>query len=136
MEENGVDEIIKSLPSYLELVNIDLKRERKLQFNTRNTIPWKLECERKGLDREYGLRSFKIVLKQDKELVEDLSTLCPTAFVVLGFFTFSACWGGGISILCTGGFYKGILPMVLTVGMRLAAFLLASIVMLDLITIS
>ena len=30
LEENGVDEIIQSLPSHSQLVNIDLKRRREL----------------------------------------------------------------------------------------------------------
>ena len=53
--DNGVDEMIKSLPSTFQLVDTARKSRRRLQFNTRNTIPWKLECERKGLDREYGI---------------------------------------------------------------------------------
>ena len=67
LEENGVYEILKSLPSFDKVVDVDAKRKRKLQFNTRNTIPWKLECEWRGYDREYAIQSFKVSTSSTSE---------------------------------------------------------------------
>ena len=80
---NGVDEMIQSLPSNLQLVNTNAKSLRRLQFNTRNTIPWKLECEQKGLDREYGIQSFSVKVEQDKDLIESIDTIASTAYFLL-----------------------------------------------------
>jgi len=39
--------ILKSLPSYTEYIKGDskMKNREELNFATRSTIPWKLECE-------------------------------------------------------------------------------------------
>lgn len=99
--ENGVDEILRSLPTQFEIVTPSLKQWSKLQFNTRNTIPWKIECEEKGLDREYGIKGFNVELRQDRDLIEALTQYKTSAIGLLLFFTIGTCFCGIFTLFVT-----------------------------------
>ena len=134
--DNGVDEIIKSLPSTFQLVDTASKSRRRLQFNTRNTIPWKLECERKGLDREYGIQSFSISVEQDGDLIEPIENYVTAALALLGIFTCCSCCCGTFSISSATTFFGAMSPLVSTCCLKFCAIIMASVVMSYLTTIS
>ena len=134
--DNGVDEMIQSLPSNFQLVNTNAKSRRRLQFNTRSTIPWKLECEQKGLDREYGIQSFSFAVGQDKDLIESIDKIAPTAYFLLGGFTFGTCCCGFASIICEGSFHGTFIAVITSICLRIAAIVMASMIMSYLTSVS
>ena len=54
-EKSGVSEIIEDLPMYDELFDPSYRDRKLLSLWTRNTIPWKLECESREFTREEAL---------------------------------------------------------------------------------
>ena len=78
-----------------------------LSFVTRNTIPWRLECELEGLDREFGLKQYGLVMGQVSGQTkshsgfgkDSLYMIELAAYVGIGCFTFFAVLMGGIATL-------------------------------------
>ena len=73
-KENDVAEILLDLPSYTKDISMtyaepfrpEYKNRVPLDFYTRSTIPWKLECESEGYDRQYILEISNIELLFDE----------------------------------------------------------------------
>jgi len=54
MQDNGVARILTGLPSNSNTM-FESKDENEISLSTRNTIPWKLECElNEGYSRDFG----------------------------------------------------------------------------------
>lgn len=62
--------------------------------------------------------------------------ITPTAYGILGFFTFGSCCCGLISIRAEGSFHGTFIPLITTGCLRLAAIIIASVVMSYLTSIS
>ena len=54
-ERSGVSEIIEDLPMYDELFDPSYRDRKVFSLWTRNTIPWKLECETGEFTRDEAL---------------------------------------------------------------------------------
>ena len=54
-EKSGVSEIIEDLPMYDTLFDPSYRDRKLLSLWTRNTIPWKLECETREFTRGEAL---------------------------------------------------------------------------------
>ena len=72
--ENGVATILKSLPSFRTSIGRDpeFKNRKHLQFATRNTIPWRLECELDGKSRQDGMNQFSLTMQVDQRTSDQL----------------------------------------------------------------
>lgn len=101
---------------------------------TRNTIPWRLECELEGLDRDFGLKQYGLAMEQDKVIGDTLDMNALTAYSTIGFFTFAVCCMGGIAS-CIGGSTTIIVPLVLTACVRLTVIIMSSIVLANLTSV-
>ena len=54
-ERSGVTDILEDLPRFSELVDTSFRARKSFSLWTRNTIPWSLECEQGGLNRQKAL---------------------------------------------------------------------------------
>ena len=108
------------------------KDDKKLQFNTRNTIVWDLECESRGLDREFGYQSFAIAFEQNLDIGESLKSTYIWVEILLPCLTiFGFCTGGFAAVLPVAGVCS-----VCGFGcLRLFAIIFAWTMMADLVTI-
>ena len=77
-----------------------------LSFVTRNTIPWRLECELEGLDREFGLKQYGLVMEQFSSKGspsgfgnDSLYMIELAAYIGISLFTlFAVIMGGAVTL--------------------------------------
>ena len=97
-----------------------------MNFATRNTIPWRLDCELEGKDREFGLKQFGLIMEQDKTISVTLTTIAVVAYIFIGIFTgLVLIVGGCVVCLHSGPTWKG--PLVFSIPVRLLVIIFASI---------
>jgi len=128
--ENGVGNILMGLPSYAKEAGSEPWSDKtKVALNWRNTIPWSLDCENKGFNRQVGYDQFSITLKRSNSPnYETLYTLSTTAYALLGFWQLGSCCCGNCANLISRGegwFFGAILQGC----QRISVVILASIML-------
>ena len=61
------------------------KNKKSLNLNWRNTIPWRIECERQGFSREQGLEQFNITMSQNVEAKDSIVDSVFPTLALMGF---------------------------------------------------
>ena len=97
-----------------------------MNFATRNTIPWRLDCELEGEDRAFGLKQFGLSMEQDKTISDTLTVNVMIAYILIGFSTFLVCCMSGTGMLCHPAGSQACMPLGVSVAVRILVIIVAS----------
>jgi hypothetical protein len=91
LQNNGVADILSDM--YEKYPDVGEKPSRKsnnqLNLFARNTIPWSLKCEiEDGLDRQYGLDQFTMIMDTGRESLDYIATFSLVSVMVVSVLSF------------------------------------------------